>query len=200
MRIVLFFLLFLFTTPISTSKNGCLNIDIMLIGDLSGSVDDKEYFVADAFDAFIDRFDLSNNTIRIGLIIFESDAHLLSSFTTNKKELKKATTYIRDNDLSGTSNLFSAIEVAWFQFTLDGRPDSRKMIIVVSDGDVDEREYTEELIYTMKKQSNIEVCGILVDTYSTRETFMVNISEPYCYVSTGYDMLVNELEKIDICI
>jgi len=184
----------------NVQSQGCLNMDIMLVGDLSGSVDGHFYFVADAFDAFIDRFDLDNNTIRIGITVFESDAYLLSGFTSSKDTLRSATTLIRKFPHSGTSDLFTAIEVAWFQFTLNARKDSRKMIIVVSDGDVDFADYTLALIQKMKDQAGIEACGILVDTYTPKESFMVQMSEPYCYVSTGYDMLVDELQKLDLCL
>ena len=46
-------IILLFTT------HGCLKLDIILVADLSGSVYRYEYFVADAFDAFINRFELS---------------------------------------------------------------------------------------------------------------------------------------------
>lgn len=197
-KYILILLLLISSTKVSSQ--GCLNMDIMLIGDLSGSVDGKFYFVADAFDAFIDRFDLGDNTVRIGITAFESDTHLLTGFTTDKKQLRAATKRIRNFEYSGTSDLYTAIEVAWFQFTLNARKDSRKMIIIVSDGDVNNPGVTLALIEAMKGQANIEVCGVLVDTFSTKETFMVMASEFNCYVSTSYDTLVDELQKLDLCL
>lgn len=193
----LFLYLWLFFLP---PPQGCLKIDIILLGDLSGSIDDKEYFVANAFSAFIDRFELSENTMKIGVMVFESEPYILSHLTESKGQLFTSVDYIRNNEISGTTNLGTAIQVAWNEFTLYGRSGARKMLIIVSDGNVDEKKSTASLIAQMKKQTDIEVCGIFVDTYSGTPEYMMDISETYCYVATGYDMLVNELAKLDICI
>lgn len=193
----IFLYLWLFFLP---PPQGCLKIDIILLGDLSGSVDDKEYFVANAFSAFVDRFELDSNTMKIGVMVFESEPYILSHLTVSKGQLFTSIDYIRNNDLSGTTDLGQAINVAWNEFTLYGRSGARKMLIIVSDGGVDNKSDTSSLIKQMQKQTDIEVCGIYIDTYSGDADYMMDISEPYCYVSTGYGLLVSELAKLDICI
>lgn len=181
-------------------EQGCLKIDIILLGDLSGSVDDKEYFVANVFGAFVDRFELDSNTVKIGVMVFESEPYILSHLTDNKGQLLTSINYIRNNDLSGTTQLGKAIKVAWNEFTLYGRADARKMLIIVSDGGVDSKKDTSSLIKQMKVQTDIEVCGIYIDTYSGDSDYMMDISDQYCYVSTGYNLLVQELERLDLCL
>ena len=189
----------LFTSFLAPAQ-GCLQMDIMLIGDLSGSIDDNEYFVANAFAAFVSKFELSDNTVKIGTMVFEDEPILLSHLTSNKGQLLTSIDYIRNNDLSGTTRMGDAILVAWQEFTLYGRAGTRKMIILVSDGAVDESSNTYSIIQSMKTQTGIEICGIYVDTHSGKPGYMAKISEPYCYVSTSYDILVQELEKLDLCI
>lgn len=196
MKILIFSLLWLFTIP--PSVNGCLEIDIILIGDLSGSVDGNEYFVADAFDAFIDRFELSENTIRIGSAIFDDRIFILSELTHNRDKLLAGVNFMRNNKLGGSTNMFGAAQWVNYEFSNNGRSDTRKMLIIVSDGAVNHPLGTKQSIEILRK-NNIEICGIYINTNSGNEDFMMNVSEPYCYVSTSYETLVMELEKLDIC-
>lgn len=199
MKKVLMLFVLLFSMG-GVQSQGCLQMDIMLIGDLSGSIDDNEYFVANAFAAFVSKFELSDNTVKIGAIVFSEETILLSHLTSKKGQLLTSIDFIRNNDLSGTTRMGDAILEAWSEFTLYGRSDVRRMIIMVSDGAVDEPSITYSLIQTMKAQTSVEFCGIYVDTYGGNPDYVANISEPYCYVSTSYSILVQELEKLDLCI
>lgn len=197
--ILLIYILSLLNVNEIESTQGCLQIDIMLVGDLSGSIDGNEYIIADAYDAFVNRFELADNTMRIGAVVFSDNTFILSHLTSTKNILVDRINYMRTHRLGGTTNMYGALDFVWKEFKQNGRKNVRKMIIILSDGEVDHPEETAIIIEQMKLESNIEICAVYIDTYSGKEEYMANISNTYCYVSTSYQALIFELERLDIC-
>jgi Mg-chelatase subunit ChlD len=181
------------------SNNGCLQIDIMLLGDFSQSVNGHEKFVSGAFNAFAKRFELSEDGVKIGAIIFDSDAILISPLTSDElflhNQLDSLTYYYEAN---GTTNMLGALHVAMDQFVDNGRVGYRKIIIVISDGQPDISSRVLELARQIKSL-NIGICGVLVLANNNSSEFMREVSSDFCYVETDYENLILELKKLEIC-
>jgi hypothetical protein len=193
----LIFWLLSFNAP---DPNGCLKVDIILIGDLSGSVEGHEEFVVDAFDSFVNRFELSEYGIKIGAIVFSTGAVKLSGLTHNKTELIQAINTMRDIDLGQQTFLYRALLKARNEFNANGRKDVTSIIIIVSDGNVYEAYNTANFIEYLRYYEKTKICGIYIDDNDGIEEYMIFISDPDCYVSSSYNVLVQTLEQLDICL
>ncbi len=219
MKIIIIVVFLLFSSSsniINKPANGCLQMDIMLLGDFSSSVQGYESFISGAFSEFVQQFELSEYGIKIGLVTFTTTAYLNCPLTNNTKLLRS-----RINDLKyfngvGHTNMLDAFAIAQNQFIINGRDDYKKIIIVISDGEPDSGEEVLKLANVIK-QSKIGICGILVMKNKTEEedndslfyyfygkpidgnVVMKKISSDFCYVESNYDNLIKELKKLDIC-
>lgn len=210
------------SAPIKQSRmGGCLQMDIMLLGDLSSSVEGYEPFVAHAFISFVNQFELSETGIKIGVITFNSSPNLISPLSSDTGVVRRKTRTLLHRAGSGSTNMLGALAMAIDQFTRNGRTDYKKMIILISDGEPDAEE---DVLETAKqiKSLNIGICGVLIIVEEDRDTpfkstvypygtfgipivkrdgrvTMKKISSDFCYVESNYENLIIELKKLDIC-
>lgn len=211
-------------TVLNKPINGCLQMDIMLLGDFSSSVYGYEAFVSGALSEFVNQFDLSEDGIKIGAVTFTSTGNLICPLTSNKTLLKNKVDSLQFFRSSGSTNMLSAIKVAVNQFATNGRQDYKKMIIIISDGEPDAEDEVLKLAKEIKETTSIGICGILIlmkeeDDSSTPDIYQVptysypigkvnrngnktmrEISSEFCYVESNYENLIKELKKLDICI
>lgn len=180
------------------SNVNCLQMDIMIVGDFSASIHGHERFVNESFIAFANQFDLSENGIKIGIVAFNSDAVLVSPLTSKKDTLLNGINRWMDNIQIGSTNMHEGMRLAMHQFATNGQILHRKMIIIISDGlpnSVDNvLNYAEAI-----KNSNIDICSVLIIAKNNNPEFMKKISTNYCYVESSYENLIYELKKLDIC-
>lgn len=184
--------------PVAAS---CLQMDIMLLGDFSASVDGHEKFVTDAFSAFVNKFDLDENGLKIGVIGFSNDATLISPLTSDKEKISTGIDKWVESDYGtgGTTNMKDAMFLAMNEFTVNGRTLYRKLLIVVSDGKPDSPDQVLAISEQFKSM-NIGVCGVLIVAENYDDKYMKNLSSNFCYVETDYNNLIEELKKMDICL
>ena len=194
---------------LENKMTGCLELDIVLLGDFSGSVRGYQGFIADAFESFVNRFELYESGVRVGIVMFNDNPIIVSKITTDKNQLLKEINTIRKSDVGNYTNINSGLVVAYNLLNESNRP--KKMIIVISDGspNVISEEYGENnltpdvKIKTLNTAQSIKtdcmICGILIQSGSADEKFMMQMSNPECYVSSNYEMLASELENLDIC-
>lgn len=181
------------------AQRGCLKADIILVADLSGSIQGNEQFIAHAYEVFVDRFDLWEHGIRIGAFTFSKDVHLVSHLTENKGELLDAIDVIRRNPYGTTTNLTGAMSAVYNEYIDNWRDEARRILILISDGHADERTTFLASIRVLKEKLGVEVCGIYVHTYDGIPKDMEFISESYCYVVSNYEELALILERLNIC-
>jgi hypothetical protein len=181
-------------------------MDIMIVNDLSGSTEGFEPFINDAVNTFIDRFELSEGGIKIGLVAFSGAGHLISGLTTDKEQLRNANAIMRSIVQPNNTDMLDGINVAGKELVRNGRDYVRKMIILISDGDHD--EYSEEdddffqilrLVSLYKVNHNVEFCGVLILANPNKPLVMSTISDDYCYVESSYKLLAQVLEDMSIC-
>ena len=187
-------IILLFTT------HGCLKLDIILVADLSGSVYRYEYFVADAFDAFIDRFELSETGVKVGVIVFNDSPALLTGLTADKIKIRRAINIIRDATGTGSTNMTDTFYAVTNELVLNGRKDVKKVIIIVSDGIPNRRNTTLKTVMQLRIMYDLTVCGVWIGGPDRGQEFMQNISSEYCYAASDYKGLVKQLKRLDICI
>jgi len=177
----------------------CLQMDIFIIGDFSTSIDGNERFVADAMLEFTDRFDLSDYGLKIGIIGFGSEASLITPLTSDREVIISGINkYLEDED-GGTTNMTAALNMGLAEFySKSARPDYRKLIVLISDGDPDSSNEVYALASQIKSMG-IGICGVLVQASVNKPEYMRIISSEFCYVESDYKNLVSELQKLDIC-
>lgn len=190
-------ILFLFSS--AQAQQSCLEVDIVLVADMSGSVQGHEYQVAEACMAFVDRFGLSEASVKIGLIMFNNDAYLLTDLTTNKDKLKNLVVAMGNTEARGGTNMDAALQEAFNQIVHGRRV--MKIIVLISDGAPDTPLDVETTVAQINATGVVSVCGIYVGTDSGNAAFMEKISNPHCYVqSQDFTRLAEELKKLDICL
>lgn len=199
MKTIILILTLLLTSSFNTNDDGCLQLDIMLVADISSSVNGSENFINEALTAFVTRFDLSEDGIKIGFIKFCSAPFLMNSLTTNKYSLFKSISTIKLESSYGTTNMSGALFLAADELMQYGRPSTKKIVIVISDGEPDRIDETREAALLLKAFGETSICGVFV-AGNIGKDLMKEISSPYCYVESDYNNLVNELKKLDICL
>lgn len=186
-----------------SQKQSCLQIDIVLVGDLSGSVSGNETQVGEAFAAFVDRFELSNNGIRIGIVTFGNFAEIRSNLSSDKQKLKQICSNIPG--AYGSTNLTNALEVAGNMLIEDtgivNRQDVPKLIILVTDGEADDGTSAASLSEQLQRILNVGICGIMIENESSKESYLKSIVSPFCNQTvTGYVTLIEAMKSMDICL
>ena len=143
-------------------------IDIILIIDRSGSMNEKEpgdefskiYYAKEATKIFIDQLNMS--LARVGVVSFSSEATLDVQFTNNTDEIKSV---IDSLVASGYTNMGDSINTANGHFQSNGRSDSFWAYILLSDGKANRplpESYARE--YAISESENSAELGIA--TYS----------------------------------
>lgn len=173
-------------------------MDIMILADMSGSVQFYQDFVSEATQAFINRFELSDNGVRIGLVTFSTDAVLVSEVSTNKALLINQAKGITNKEAIGYTNLSSALQIAAVEL-MNNRA-SPKMIIVITDGNPDDINKSRMIAQGLRDLNQITVCGVLVNNSIAKGNFLNELCTHGCYTETNYSALASELEKMNICL
>lgn len=198
MKVLLFLLITLFSFSPPKPNVGCLEMDIIILVDYSASVNGHEQFIADALDAFVYRFDLSENGIKISIALFNGVVYELSHLTTDKDALNYGINIIRSGNPYGNTNMVYALLNANTEIQNNGRKDVRKMIIMISDGMPQNIHYTLGITRQIKvENTDLQVCGIYIPSEGSNENTIIMMSD--LYVSSSYGILVQTLEELDIC-
>lgn len=192
----LILLLFLSLFHVQPKNIGCLEMDIMVLCDLSGSVEGNEPFILEAVVGLINKTDVQEDGIRIGVMGFSNTPFTIAAISGNKKELLKT---INEFDWSSRDNTYmaQALQVSYIDLLKD-RQYVNKMIIIISDGLPSDRG---ETLSTIKQLNdiNVGICGVLIKDQDSDASFMMAISGA-CYVETSWENLATELAKMDVCL
>ncbi len=109
-------------------KRSTAPFNLVLLVDVSGSVDDYVNFIRKAARAFVDTVDAND---RISIVIFNDDVKSLSGFTTDKPMLSKS---LDTFDARGGTAYYDAIAYTLTE-TLRPLRGERTAIVVLTDGD-----------------------------------------------------------------
>lgn len=171
----------------------CLKMDIILLVDVSGSVEEDAPYIQQAIAQFVEKLQPTQEGIRISIILFSSKAFLINNLNQQPEKIEIAT-YI-----GGGTNMFGGITEAHSELLENGRFGVNNLIIVISDGDVDKVTETKEVIDGIKKMG-VNICSIMIDNGAKQPIFMNYICTDNCFVSSSYEMLIDQLQKLNICL
>lgn len=148
--------------------------------------------------SFIDKFDLSENGVRIGIILFNTYPSVIHKLSDDKEALKRDAISIRTMAADGSTYLQRALIASFEEFAKNGRKGYNKIIIVVTDGAADD-EIGTRIVVKQLQQVKVQICGVLIDSSSSHPNFLKEICGD-CYGQSNYETLAKELEKLDICL
>lgn len=181
---------------------GCIKLDIVFVGDYSGSVGGNEDFVVDAFQAFAKKFQISEADVKIGIVTFDDNAFLVCPLTSDSVIIRhklNSLRHIAANSSSGTditTGLSKADEVLYE----NGRLHVQKIVVLVSDGlQSNYADSTTTEVSNRLKRKGAIVCTVLIENVSARNAIMESIASPGYYVESSYGTLVDELKKLHLC-
>lgn len=176
-------------------ESDCLQVDIMLVADFSGSVIGYEGFVQDAFISFVNQFELSEETVKVGVVTFNSSAYLHCPISSDKPHIIDRIENF--HAATGNTNMLDAIQISVQELLNNGRPGYKKIIVLVSDGMPDDRAQVQSACEQMNV-FGLNVYGILIESFGHDEEFMNSISTHY--LKSDYESLSVEIKKLDICL
>lgn len=177
----------------------CLNMDIIIIGDYSGSVQGNEPFLIRSFQVLINNLlTMPEDDIHLGLILFNDLAEVICPLTADKDIAHKSLSYISDRS-NGSTFLTNALYSSFDELTTNGRSGYKKIIIIISDGDVHDVDESI-LAVNQLKSIGIQVYSILINTNVANKEFMESISSPNCYFETDYFNLAKTIVNLNLCL
>lgn len=194
--LIMFIILNTHTENVHYNKTGCLNLDLILLGDVSASMVGKEQFIIDAFGSFVDKLDISENEIHVSLVLFSSTGKVVCKLTGDKVRLKEYI-YTIESDQGGTM-MTDGLYAAANELSTNGRKGYNKIIIVVSDGMVNDVSASLNLA-TQLKASGIHLCAIVINAPNSDRDFMRSLSSEFCYVESDYQSLAQQLKNLNLC-
>lgn len=195
-------ILFIFLMEIMGFKreDSCIRADVILLADLSGSVIGRENTIHEALYTFVSKFEMEEDGLRIGAYTFNDDVTLLYSLGSNKNELIRGINTIRSTTADGSTHLFEALMATMGEFNTKGRPDVKRIVVVISDGAPNDPMPTLAAGQQLQRMYNATIYGILIKSTSTNEPFMQQLSSKGCYLEVNYETLVSEINKLNLCI
>lgn len=184
---------------VSGRPEGCLQLDVLLVGDMSQSVEGRESFVAAAFNSFVSKFELAEDGVKIGAIVFNSRAWIICHLSADKKEVGGNVQALENSTASGNTEMLLALYKCVEEFDRNGRSGVKRVIVMVSDGATQNGNMVK-IAAGQLKLIGIDICSVTIINTDTDETFMEQLASPGCYVESYYSNLPEKLKKLDICL
>lgn len=181
----------------SFDNPSCAKLDIIILADYSGSIYSYESFIVRAISNFNNKLNLSNDGIRLGIVVFNNSAYTIQKLTGDNKDISNAIVNLNYIKGTGSTALNEGLALALKNISTE-REDVKRIIIVISDGAPDSPSKAMEVVNNIGKE-NILICTVLVNSSEVNKTFMRNISSN-CYVETDYNSLSDQLNQLDICL
>jgi len=182
------------------NKPSCEKIDIILLADLSGSVQGYTKYVHDALYEFVSRFEMEDDGIRICLIRFDDFATVLYPLGSNKAKLIQAIHTISSHSPNGGTEMKYAFRSSGQQFVDNGRFGVKRIVVLISDGATDNIPEAIHEAKIVKNLYNSLIFGVMIESKYSNEEIMKEISSPGCYLESNYENLIEELNRINVCL
>lgn len=182
----------------------CLKLDVVLVGDYSGSVEGNEPFVRAAFHAFADRLDLGEDQVRLGIVLFGDQATIDCPLTGDRATLLDRLALLETKAAQyGGTDLTSGLLTAGAMLTLD-RPDARKLVVLISDGLHNNHDRDPQALAQLLQLQQVQVAPVLILSNHLVEgagrPLMVSLASPGLYHEASYETLIGVLKKLDVCL
>jgi Mg-chelatase subunit ChlD len=180
----------------AAQSKGCLKADVIVLVDVSGSIDGYEDQIHLALVGFVDGLDISEEGIRAGIIAFADNATTLCPLTGDHDTFDDTFKRVRSDN--GSTNMKEGVIAVLDEYSQRGRPDAVKVVIVISDGAT---QFQAETLRLLESLSLIQalVCSVLIKNTVSDVEFMKQVGGN-CYLETDYGQLYKELERLDFCL
>lgn len=175
---------------------GCTKADVMVLADLSSSINDKVY-IQNAFVNLTERLDLGEERIRMSQVVFADLNIVLTPLTHDKSKLLIGANNMFMMDIGLGTNMIDGLVNGVTSFLKHSRSNAYYIIIVISDGDIQNSLGALETFAKIKQLYNFHVYSIFVKGGFGKD-FMQKISS-VGYVETTYEDLAQTINEIDIC-
>jgi len=182
-------------------------MDVMLVADMSSSVADETEYIADALDDLVNRVELDEGGIHMGLITFNSETIIWTPQTSNVGAIKLAIEVgVRKRQAHGETRLANALMDA-LTLLSGARPDALKLIILISDGEPNSPTDSKLIANQIKSLPGYAIFGVFIEKEShyryegagyDYSQFMEQIST--VYVKTNYKQLGETIKQMDLCL
>lgn len=196
MKILVILSLFLGSSLFNGHKKECLELDVVILVDVSGSIAGYEEYIHKALYVFINKIEPSETGIWLSVVKFSKDGEVASHLSYDKSIL----IYQFDRIISdgGTTNMADGMYSSVNELVENGRKGVKKVIIVLSDGAVDNSTETQ-LVAEQLKMSNVTICSVLILSNTIDKELMKAISSN-CYIESRFEDLPEQIEKLDLCL
>lgn len=139
----------------------CFPADIMIVADMSSSVNNVKSFIWDAVAVLPNKYKMHDSKVRMGLIRFNETPTLVTPLTGDRGLFLDNLEQTRTESATESTNILSALELADQQFSSKTRRDALKLVILVTDGLSQVNETAEvEFAETMKINKDITIIGV----------------------------------------
>ena len=181
------------------SYSQCIKIDIILVADKSGSMYGHGTELKKAVTKFTDRFDLSENGIKIGIISFASDVQILTSLTSDQSKINNAIHAIAPITTLGSTNLTDALSITESMFIRYGRSDAARIVVIVSDGAPNNPDLAYDVAQRLQILDRASICGVFIDTNDSEKEYFQSLCTGDCFAEATYNDIAEKLYNLNIC-
>lgn len=185
--------------PNITQAQGCLQADVALLIDWSGSEAGNESLLIEAAQAFIDKLSLGEDEVKVTLLTFNAWAHTWCSLTSDRVKLQKGLDKMKETSPIGGTYLHDPLMFVKAEFSKDKRNVTR-IIIIVSDGEIFDIDTAIEILTDIRETFPtvvycIQIGGTQKDLYNL---FRLSGSIENVGVSSAKE-LANDLKSLSLC-
>ncbi len=177
----------------------CTKFDLIVICDYSASLRNKEREISSAVDGFSKSLIIGEEDTKFGIIVFSDFSQVFCPLTTDKALIEDNVRLLHTQSVMSSTFLAPALLDAYNEFTTSGRPDTKKIIVLISDGWPHDGSQALD-VATQLKMLNVEIFTLLVEGETIDERYMKQIASPNAYFSTNFESLLHTLQNINFCL
>ncbi|XP_037352971.2 anthrax toxin receptor-like isoform X1 [Talpa occidentalis] len=184
---------------LADEKKSCQsNLDLYLIIDKSGSVDNNWIFTYGFIEDFLKKF--KNTNMRVSIVTFSTQAHTVLKLTSDKKEIEEGLNQLRNTVPTGDTNMQEGFKAVSEQIST-ANPEEKKfhsMVISLTDGTL----WPASFEATKKEAQKIRQLGgtvyaVGVNKYMKNQLLAIADSEEHVVgVDTGFYDLKNIVDSL----
>lgn len=188
---------------------GCLEADIILAVDWSGSVSAKREYMLQAIYAYSRSFLLSEDGIKLGVLSFGDETSSPALLTADTTVIDHGILQLMDDSLNHATRCDDVPTYASVLFAQSkqerGKSPQRKFLIVISDGDVRGKDVVSQEFRAFAEREGVLICTIRLEgkvddiDIEAAESFMSQIAYPNYAFRSSYYELRQFLVTLNLC-
>lgn len=142
-------------------RSQCLQANIVLLVDWSGSEVGNEPYLANSIQLFIDKLPISEYAVNISIVTFDNNGFMVEEMTYDKDMLSFKTKLLASKMAAGGTYISNAMKMALNELILNDRG-VRNLIIIISDGDIEDYQLGVHSISTAMDKIPLGVFAVQI--------------------------------------